>query len=103
MVTVRLVSLLFAALAPFAPLHAQPATERYAPAQLRAGYDLLEQARAAAARGDPRLAGRLAWQANLDARLAWGMTKSTALRADAARLGAAAGDLVRRLAADGAR
>jgi hypothetical protein len=88
-------------LAGVASLHAEPATERYAPAQLRAGHDLLERARAAAARGDGGLAGRLAWQAGLDARLAWGMTESPQLRADAADLGGAAASLIHRLAAQG--
>lgn len=82
-----------------APLHAEPATERYAPAQLRMGYHLLERARAAAARGEAGLAGQLAWQASLDARLAWGMTESPALRAEAAELGGSANALIRRVAA----
>jgi hypothetical protein len=76
----------------------EPATERYAPAQLRMGHDLLERARAAAARGEAGLAGHLAWQASLDARLAWGMTDSPALRAEAAELGGSANALLRRLA-----
>ena len=80
-------------------LHAEPATERYAPAQLRMGYDLLERARTAVARGEAELAGQLAWQASLDARLAWGMTESPALRAEAAELGGSANALIRRLAA----
>ena len=82
--------------------HAGPATERYAPAQLNAGRELLERAHAAAARGDDRLAGKLAWQASLDARLAWRMSEAPALRADAAELGGEASELIRRLAsADG--
>jgi len=91
-----LAPLLFAA---GVPLHAEPATERYAPAQLRMGYDLLERARTAAARGETGLAGQLAWQASLDARLAWGMTESPVLRAEAAELGGTANALIRRLAA----
>lgn len=96
-------SLLLALLliAPGVALHAEPATERYAPAQLSMGHDLLERARAAVARGDAELAGQLAWQASLDARLAWGMTESAALRAEAAELGGAAVALTRRLAARG--
>ena len=86
-----------------APSHAEPATERYAPAQLAAGQEMFERAQAAAARGETRLAGRLAWQANLDARLAWRMTESEDLRGDAAELGGEASALIRHLAAEGTR
>ena len=79
--------------------HADPATERYAPAQLRVASDLLEEARAAAARGDPRRAAQLAWQASFDARLAWGMTESEQLRAEVVEVGGAASALVARLTA----
>jgi len=77
---------------------AEPATERYAPAQIRVAQDFLESARAAAARGDSARAGKLAWQASLDARLAWAMTESQALRDDAAEVGSAASELIARLA-----
>lgn len=88
---------LFLALA--AAARADPAaTERYAPAQLRVANDLLERARAAAARGDSALAGKLAWQASFDARLAWGMSDSPHLRSEAAEVGGAASALIRRLA-----
>ena len=70
------------------------ATERYAPAQISVAQDLLQRARAAAARGDASRAGKLAWQASLDARLAWGMTDSAELRADAARVGGEASALI---------
>lgn len=70
------------------------ATERYAPAQIFVAQDLLQRARAAAARGDATRAGKLAWQASLDARLAWGMTESAELRADAARVGGEASALI---------
>lgn len=83
--------------------HAGPATGRYAPAQLDFGREFLERAHAAAARGDARLAGQLAWQAGLDARLAWRMSESPAVRADAAELGGEATALIRSLAEDGAR
>ena len=79
--------------------HADPATERYAPAQLRVASDLLAEARAAAARGDPRRAAQLAWQAGFDARLAWGMTESEHLRAEAVEVAGAASALVTRLSA----
>jgi hypothetical protein len=81
------------------PAHAETATERYAPAQLHVAHDLLEQARAAAALGELRRAGTLAWQASLDARLAWRMTESAQLRAEATAIGRAARALVGRLAA----
>jgi hypothetical protein len=83
----------------FSPAQADPATERYAPAQLRVANDLLESARAAAARGDSALAGKLAWQASFDARLAWGMSDSPQLRSEAAEVGGAASALIKRLAA----
>jgi hypothetical protein len=77
---------------------AELATERYAPAQLAVASEFLERAREAAARGDSALAGKLAWQASLDARLAWGMTESEELRADAAEVGGAANELIEQLA-----
>ena len=77
---------------------AEPATARYAPAQLRVAQELLERARAAAALGETGAAGKLAWQASLDARLAWGMSESPQLRADAAAVGGAASALIARLA-----
>lgn len=76
-----------------------PGTERYAPAQLGVARDFLERARAAAALGEAARAGELAWQANFDARLAWGMTKSDELRAECVSVGREAAALVRRLAA----
>jgi hypothetical protein len=88
-----LCALLFASAA-----HAERPTERYAPAQLRVAHEMLERARAAAALGDTARAGRLAWQAGLDARLAWGMTESDLLRAEAAEIGGAARALVAALA-----
>jgi hypothetical protein len=78
---------------------AEPATERYASAQLRVAQEFLDRARTAVARGDHALAGRLAWQASLDARIAWSMTESEWLRAEAAQLAGAARMLVTRVAA----
>lgn len=86
-----------------APSHGERATERYAPAQLRVAQDLLERARAAAVLGDFSRAGRLAWQASLDARLAWAMTESEHLRAEAARIGGAAAKLIAGLARSAAQ
>ena len=82
-----------------APAHADLATERYASAQLRVARDFLESARAHAALGELGQAGALARQANLEARLAWGMTESEHLRAEAAEVGGAASALVTRLGA----
>ena len=76
---------------------ADAATERYAPAQLLVAQRFLEHARAAAALGEPGKAGVLAWQASLDARLAWGMTESEHLRAEALEVGQAARALAARL------
>jgi hypothetical protein len=81
------------------PLRAELATERYAPAQLRVAQDLLERARARAALGEIGAASSLARQARFDARLAWGMSESEALRAEAAEVGGAAHALVTRLTA----
>jgi len=76
---------------------ADAATERYAPAQLLVAQRFLEHARAAAALGEPGKAGVLAWQASLDARLAWRMTESEHLRAEAVEVGDAARALAARL------
>jgi hypothetical protein len=91
-VPIRALALLM--LLPAAALADELATERYAPAQIYVAQDLLERARAAAARGDASRAGQLAQQASLDARLAWGMTESEPLRADAARIGGQASALI---------
>ena len=68
------------------PAFADMPTARYASAQLRVAEIELERAAAAKARGDPELAERLAAQAELDARLAWTMSDSPALRGDALEL-----------------
>jgi hypothetical protein len=81
-----------------AAAHAELPTERYAPVQLGMAHDFLDKAREAASLGDRALAGKLAWQASLDARLAWGMTESEALRAEAAEVGGAARALIQRMA-----
>ena len=64
----------------------EPATARYAPAQLEVARDFLDRARDAALLGESALAGRFAWQASVDARLAWGMSDSAAVRVPAARI-----------------
>jgi hypothetical protein len=89
--------LLLTLIAAALPLQAELATERYAPAQLRVAQDLLERARARAALGEVEAASILARQAGFDARLAWGMSESEQLRAEAAAVGGQAGALVTRL------
>jgi len=64
----------------------EPATARYAPAQLEVARDFLDRARDAALLGESALAGRFAWQASVDARLAWGMSDSAAVRVPAAQI-----------------
>ena len=80
-----------------APASAQLATERYAPAQLGVARSLLEQARAHVALGELARAEALARQASFDARLAWRMTESEQLRAEAAQVGGAAAALAERV------
>ena len=63
--------------------HAERATERYAPAQIFVARSLLEQARAAAALEEYAAARAYAQQAQVDARIAWGMTDAPGLRAQA--------------------
>lgn len=71
--------------------YAERATERYAPAQIYVARDFLERARAAASLEEYDVARTYARQAQLDARLAWGMTDAAPLRAEAqAILGEAA-------------
>lgn len=94
----RAVILVLAGLLAPASAGADTPTERYAPAQLRVARDFLERARAAAASGELGAAGKLAWQASLDARLAWGMTESERLRAEAAEVGGEAKALITQLA-----
>lgn len=78
---------------------AEDATARYAPAQLEMARQSLERAREAMVMGQGSLAGELAWQASVDARLAWGMTDSWAVRAPAARIASEAARLVRQAVA----
>jgi hypothetical protein len=77
--------------------HAERATERYAPTQLGVAHDFLDRARAAASQHDYATAGKLAWQAQVDARIAWGMTDAGGLRAEAAAITADATALTRSL------
>ena len=64
----------------------EPPIAAFAPAQLRLAEDVLQRAEEALAQRDFELARRLAAQAGLDARLAYGMTDSAFLRRDAARV-----------------
>jgi|SRR5919197_5533290 hypothetical protein len=77
--------------------HAERATERYAPVQLALAQRFLREAQAAAAAADRARAGELAWQASLDARLAWKMTDRAPLRAQAEAIAAQAADLMQAL------
>ena len=88
----------FLALSGAAPA-ADRATERYAPDQLQMAQSSLELARAAAAAGDAQLVGSYAWQASVDARLAWAMSDSAAVRGPASRIFHEANRLARRAAA----
>jgi hypothetical protein len=74
------------------------AATRYAPAQLQIAQQSLERAREAALMGQASVAGTLAWGATVDARLAWGMSDSPAIRGPAARVFQEANRLVRQMA-----
>jgi hypothetical protein len=76
---------------------AERATERYAPLQIAAARQALERARADAALQDYAGAARFAAQAELDARIAWAMTESAALRRAAAQVAEESARLVLRL------
>jgi hypothetical protein len=73
-----------------APIQADSATAQFAGAQLAFAEAALARAGEARQRGDYRLAGRLAAQAELDARLAWPMSSSMHTRRAAARVSRAA-------------
>jgi hypothetical protein len=66
--------------------HADPPVAQYAGAQLRMAESALELARAALRAHDYARVRALAAQAGLDARLAWGMSASAALRRSAAEV-----------------
>ena len=68
------------------PAHAEPATARYAPLQIQAARNALEGAKHMLRQGREAAARRLATQAATDARLAWAMTDSEYLRAQAAAI-----------------
>jgi hypothetical protein len=74
------------AFAACSPARAEPATARYAPAQLGFAETGLQRASEASARGELLLAQQLSAQARLDARLAWSMSESKALRRAAAEV-----------------
>jgi hypothetical protein len=84
----------FAVLLAQAAALAQDGAARYAGVQLEAAQSFLHRARAAAAREDRARAGRLAWQASIDARLALGMADSPHLRRDAAEVAREAAALI---------
>ncbi len=64
----------------------EPATARYAPAQVDAARSSLETAKRLLRQGRGEAARRLAAQAATDARLAWSMTDSPYLRNQAAEI-----------------
>lgn len=74
------------ALAASGAAHAERATEVFAPTQISVARDLLDRARAAESAHDYAQASAYAQEAQVDARLAWGMTDSTALHAEAAQI-----------------
>ena len=86
MIGVRAVCVLALAVAACGAARAEPATARYAAAQLGFAETGLQRASEASALGDLLLAQRLSAQARLDARLAWSMTESKALRRAAAEV-----------------
>jgi len=75
--------------------YAEPATARYAPVQLQIARAALEEARAAAALGERARATRLAWQAQVNARITWAMTEAPFIRRDAADIAQRAAELMR--------
>jgi hypothetical protein len=79
----RLLLTLVATLLAAGLAHGGPAIADFAPGQLRHAEALLQQAKDALARGDYERTRRLAAQAALDARLAYGMTDSGFIRQDA--------------------
>ena len=90
----RFIVAIVAALAAAQAAHAERATERYAPSQIYVARALLERARAAASLQEFAAAATYAKQAQVDARIAWGMTDAAALRAEAAEIAGAASAIV---------
>ena len=88
---------LFALLVPLAA-HGERATDRYADVQLGVAQEFLLRAREAAQAGQRSLAGALAWQATLDARIAVGMTESAAIRVGASAVASEAERLLHGIA-----
>jgi hypothetical protein len=86
MIGLRVLCLLALACASCSAARAEPATARYAPAQLGFAETELQRASEASMRGDILLAKLLSAQARLDARLAWSMSESKALRRAAAEV-----------------
>ena len=90
----RFVVLFLAGLLAAPAARAERATERYAPSQIFVARALLEHARAAASQQELAAAATYAKQAQVDARIAWGMTDAAALRAEAAEIAAEASAIV---------
>ena len=74
------VALLLGLLGACATVNAEPPAAQFAGGQLDMAEAALEQARAALETHDYAMVQRLAAQAGLDARLAWGMTDSDTVR-----------------------
>jgi len=81
------------ALAASGAAYAERATEIFAPTQISVARDLLDHARAAASVHDYAQASAYAQEAQVDARLAWGMTDSAPLHAEAAQIASQAAAL----------
>ena len=92
----RAALLLLLSLAPAAVCAAR-ATDRFAPDQIQLAEDSLRAAREAAAAADFKRAGMLAREADIDARITWGMTDDGRLRSEAASVATQAESLARTL------
>jgi hypothetical protein len=77
--------LVLSLLVPLAAVAEGP-TARYAPAQLDIAQQSMQGAREALLMGERALAARLAWQASVDARLAWGMSDSPSVHSAGAQV-----------------
>lgn len=94
----RFAALAVAVLVPLTAAAGEP-TARFAPDQLEMAQESMQRAREAMLMGESSLAGQLAWEASVDARLAWGMSDAAAVRAPAAAIAAEAARLVQQAAA----
>jgi hypothetical protein len=98
----RLLVALLLASAAATSARAEAPVARFAPLQLQIARESMREARLRAAT-DPVMAGNLARQAGLDARLAWGMSSSLPLRAAAAEVASDSAALLHQLGMRAAR